>query len=113
MSWRQNNIVCSFDRQSPRLSAYEIHEWFGANLTSKVEDVLLVQIHGAQRQVYIKFREYTTMNHILTTSRVEGTVRHANGEISTARIEIVGMGTKRVRLANLPPNFLTDRYTKH
>jgi hypothetical protein len=27
MSERQNTIVCVFDLKSPRVSAYEIHEW--------------------------------------------------------------------------------------
>jgi hypothetical protein len=99
MSCRQNTIVCSFDRQSSRLSAHEIHDWIGTTLALTNEDLLLVLADGA-RQVYVKFRKYTTMNRIVTSFRGGGTVRHTNGEISTVRIESAGMGTKRIRLAN-------------
>jgi hypothetical protein len=103
MNCRQNTIVCSFDRQCPRLSAHDIHNWLADTLTITTADLFLVQIDGAQRQVYVKFREYETMHRILTSFRGGATVRHSNGEISTAHIESAGMGTKRVRLSNLPP----------
>jgi hypothetical protein len=67
MNYRQNTIVCSFDRQSPRLSAHDIHNWLADMLTLTTADLLLVQIDGAQRQVYVKFREYETMHRILTS----------------------------------------------
>ena len=67
MSCRQNTIVCSFDRQRPRLSAHDIHNWLADTLTVTSADLLLVQIDGAQRQVYVKLRKYETMNRILTS----------------------------------------------
>ena len=107
MSYRQNTIVCTFDRQSPRLSAHDIHNWLADTLTLTSDDLLLVQIDGAQRQVYVKFRKYETMNRILTSYKEGAAVHHTNGEISTVRIESAGMGTKRVRLINLPPELPT------
>jgi hypothetical protein len=72
------------------------------------DDVTMVQIDGAKRQVYIKVREYQRMCEILTATQGEGKIRHSNGEISTVRIEAAGMGIKRVRLANIPPE-IPDR----
>jgi hypothetical protein len=38
------------------------------------------------------------------STRGSGEVRHMTGEISTVRIEAAGLGTKRVRPANLLPD---------
>jgi hypothetical protein len=113
MSCRQSTFICSFDRQSPRLSAHEIHDWVGTTLGITNADVFLVQIDGPQRQVYVKLREYATMNRILTTFRDGGTVRHTNGEISTVRVESVGLGTKKFVSQICHLNFHPARSTRH
>jgi hypothetical protein len=75
------------------------------------DEVLLVQVDGTKRQVFIKFRKYTKMHYILQSLQGGATVRHSNGEISSVRIEAAGLGIKRVRLANLPPE-IADRAIK-
>jgi hypothetical protein len=102
MTIRQNTLFCSFDRRYPRLSAYDIHEWVGTTLNLHVQDVSILQIDGAQRQVYVKLREYQKILDILESTNGEGTVRHSTGEVSKVRIEAAGLGIKRVRLTNLP-----------
>jgi len=57
MGERQNTIVCAFDLKGPRISAYEIHEWIYAQLRLEDNGVLMVQIDGSQRHVYIKLRD--------------------------------------------------------
>jgi hypothetical protein len=41
----------------------------------------------------------------------EGKFHHINGELSAVRIEAAGLGTKRVRPANMPPE-IPDRIIK-
>jgi hypothetical protein len=65
-------------------------------------EVAMVQIDGSKRQVYVKLREYQRMCDILASSHGEGEFSHSNGELSTVRIEAAGLGTKRVRLTNIP-----------
>jgi hypothetical protein len=65
--------------------------------------VAMMQIDGSKRQVYIKLREYQRMCDILVLTHGEGEFRHSSGELSKVRIEAAGLGTKRVRLANIPP----------
>jgi len=55
MSERQNIIVCIFDTGSPRISAFKIHEWSYAKLKLPEYEVIMVQIDGTRRRVYIKF----------------------------------------------------------
>jgi hypothetical protein len=76
------------------------------NLTE--DEVTMVQTDGEKRQVYIKVREYQKMCEILTTTQGKGKIRRGNGEMSTVRIDSAGMGIKRVRLANIPPE-IPDR----
>ena len=56
MGERQKSIVCAFDVKGPRISAYEIHEWIYEQLKLEENEVLMVQIDGPQRHVYIKLR---------------------------------------------------------
>ena len=95
MAERQNTVVCSFDPSSPRITAYDIHEWFHADLRIQENTVSMVQIDGIKRQVFIKFVDSES------AGRVE--YKYPNGELSIVSIDIAGMGTKPVRVANLPP----------
>jgi hypothetical protein len=63
----------------------------------------MIQFGGTRRHVYIKFREPQKMQETLTASEGQAEFWHENGEISKVCTEAVGLGMKRVRVANLPP----------
>jgi hypothetical protein len=46
---RRETIVCFFDKTSPKISAYDIHEWIYATLQLPEEDVNIVQVDGPSR----------------------------------------------------------------
>jgi hypothetical protein len=52
---RQNTIVCLFDKSSPKISEFDIHEWIYETLNLPEDDVQMVQMDGPSRQVFIKF----------------------------------------------------------
>jgi hypothetical protein len=66
-------------------------------------DVRMIQIVGPRRHVYIKFATNERMDSILQDSQGQMEFRHDNGELSTVKIELAGMGTRRIRIASLPP----------
>jgi hypothetical protein len=103
MAERENTLVCTFDAQSPRITAYDIHEWIYETMHLKGTDVAMVQIDGPRRQVYIKFKEYRGIQETLMSTNGQGELRHSNGVISKVGIEAAGLGIRRVRIANLPP----------
>jgi hypothetical protein len=103
MSERRNTLACCFDPTSPRLTAFDIHEWIHSQLKVSEHSVLMIQIDGTRRQVFIKFTDFHFVQDILNATNGETAYKHATGEISPVRLMIVGMGPRRIRLANLPP----------
>ena len=103
MSERQNTVVCSFDPKSPRISALDIHEWIFEQLHLPENVVTMVWIEGTRRQVHIKFTDFQYLQELLHSTTGQSEYKHDNGEISQVKIEMAGMGTRLVRLTNLPP----------
>jgi len=63
----------------------------------------MVKIDGTRRQVYIKFNNFQYLPDLLHSTTGQSEYKHDSGEILQVKIEMAGMGTRRVRLANLPP----------
>jgi hypothetical protein len=68
----------------------------------------MIQVDGSRRHVYITLRNDQKLQDIITATNGQGEFRHTNGEISKVRIEMAGLGMRRVRLANPPPE-VSDR----
>ena len=92
MGERQKTIVCAFDLKSPRTLAYDIQQWIYAQLRLEDNDVLMVQIDGPRRHVYIKLRDNNLLQ-VLHLTGGQAEYRHTNGEISMVRVETAGLGT--------------------
>jgi intein/homing endonuclease len=45
------------------------------------------------------------MHDVLTSTKGQAEYRHKNTEISKVRTEAVGVGMRKARIANLPPEF--------
>jgi hypothetical protein len=103
MCERQNTLVCFFDPASPRISPFEVLLWIYSQLQVAEHSVLIIQQEGTRRQVFIKFTDSTFVHDIWRTTDGTTKYKHTTGEISPFRLEITGMGTRRIWLANLPP----------
>jgi hypothetical protein len=62
-----NTIMCAFAMNSPRITAYNIHEWVFKKLKIPEDDINVLQIDGFRRKVYIKF---TSNNKMMTHLQV-------------------------------------------
>jgi len=71
----------------------------------------MIQIDGTRRQVYIKLIEIECVQALLQGTGGLAKYKHTNGEISTVRIDMAGMGTRKIRIANLPPEVAEDTLT--
>jgi len=65
--------------------------------------VTMVQIDGSRRQVYIKFTDLQYLKDLPHSTTGQSEYKHDNGEISQVKVEMAGMGTRRVRIASFPP----------
>ena len=53
--------------------------------------------------MYIKFTNFQYLQDLFHSTTGQSEYKHDNGEMSQVKIEMIGMGMRRVRLANLPP----------
>jgi hypothetical protein len=103
MAERHNTLVCTFDPTSPRITAHDIHEWIYEALRIPEGDVHMIQIDGIRRQVFIKLTNSDKVAAVLRDKGEQVEYKYPTGEVSFVSLAMAGMGTKRVRVANLPP----------
>jgi hypothetical protein len=96
-------MICTFERYSPRITAIEIHEWIHEKMEIPGHEVLMIQIDGTKRQVCTKVRTQEMTENIITRTKGTLTYAHKEGILSTVKIGIAGLGGRRIRIANLPP----------
>jgi len=68
----------------------------------------MIQTDGPKLQVYIKMTHTQFVQALLRDTCGQAGYRHNNGEISIVNIDMVGMGTKKVWIPNLPPEVLEE-----
>jgi hypothetical protein len=108
MAERQNTVVCSFDLASPKITAYDIHEWIFAIMRIPEHKILMIQIDGIKRQVYIKLTDNDCALALLRETGGQAEYKYPPGELFMVNITMTGMGTKRIRVAGLPPEVTNE-----
>ena len=100
---RLNTIVCNFDPASPKITAFDIHEWLHNSLRIPEQNVTMIKTDGIRRQVFIILINNDCVQSLLRDTSGEIKYKHQVGVVSTVGITVAGLGTKRVRVANQPP----------
>jgi hypothetical protein len=103
MTERRNTMICAFDPKSPKISAYDIHEWIYETLRIPDQEVTMIQVDGIKIHVYIKLLTEQIAHKIIQDTNGRITYKHPDGLITTVLIELAGMGIKSIRMANPPP----------
>jgi hypothetical protein len=103
MAERQNIVVCSFDLSIPKITAYDIHQWIFATMRIPEHKILMIQIDGIKRQVYIKLTDNDCALALLRETGRQAEYKYPTGELFIVNITMAGMGTKRIRVAGLTP----------
>jgi hypothetical protein len=103
MAKRLNTHMCTFAMDSPRITAYNIHEWVFETLKIPEEDLCVLQIDGPSRKVYLKFSMAKDLRGHLNTLQGDHEHKHETREVSTVTVYPVGLGHRSVRVASLPP----------
>jgi hypothetical protein len=85
------------------MTACDVHDWIFEVLRLPEEEVRMIQIDGTKRQVCIKLADQQAVMNLLQATTGQAECKHHNGEITQVAISVAGMGFKRIRVANLPP----------
>jgi hypothetical protein len=108
MAIRNNTVVFTFDPASPRITAHDIHEWLHETIRIQEQKVQMIQIDGIKKQVFVKLTDKEYMKTIIYDTKGRGECRYDTGEIFPVEISVAGMGYKKIRIANLPPEIVDD-----
>jgi hypothetical protein len=108
MAIRSNTILFTFDPATPRITAHDIHEWLHAEIHIQEQKVQMIQIDGIKRQVYVKLTDKDYMLSIINGTGGHGEYKHHTWEISHVDIAVAGMGYKKIRVPNLPPELIDN-----
>jgi hypothetical protein len=92
------------------MAAHEVHNWIVDQLKVTDGPVAAVQIDPIKRQVFIKFDDPDYAPLVVQRTNGAVTCKHSTGEITTVQIDLVGLGLKRVRVANVPPESGQERF---
>jgi hypothetical protein len=68
----------------------------------------MIQIDGIERHLFLKLVEDIYIQNILQSTNGSAEYRHVRGRISIVRLEVAGMGKRRIWITNLPPE-VTER----
>ena len=86
----QKTLVFIFDQRSPRITAYQIHEWLHEHLRLQEDEIRMIQVDGPRRRVYIKFVTSEKMQTVLRSTAGQLEFQHETGEISIVHVDIAG-----------------------
>jgi len=102
MAERRYTVVCTFDPTRPKITVNDIHGWIHDTFRIPEKTVNMIQIDGRKLHVYIKLADTQCIAAVIRDSCGQAEYRHNNGEISIVNISMAEMGTKKIRIANLP-----------
>jgi hypothetical protein len=83
MGERKNIVICSFDKNSPRISAFEIHKWIHESLHLEERGMLSKKIDGQMRNDELNIQKLRT-----------GLLYNFNGEGLKGNYEVIRAWTK-------------------
>ena len=101
MAERHNTVVCTFHTISPRITAYDVHEWINEGLRIREHTVSMIQIDGIKRRIYIQLIDSVYVQALLRETNGQAEYKHHNRVLSIVNIAMAGLGTKPVRIVNL------------
>jgi hypothetical protein len=52
---KKYKIVCTFDKHSPKIRVFQIHEWLHDCLQIEEHEINTIQIDGPEREVFVKY----------------------------------------------------------
>jgi hypothetical protein len=68
----------------------------------------MIQIDGIKRQAYIRMGDSESVLALLRDTGGQFEYKYPTGELSIVSLAMAGMGTKPIRIANLPPEVPND-----